>query len=174
MQENNIDIQKITKKVASRYMDAVILGLNDALVELTGALAGFTIGLHNNKLIILAGITTGVAATLSMTASEFLSKEVETGHRNSYFAAACTGLAYLCTTAILLVPFFFISQPITALLVSFFLAALIITAFTHTTSRIRGTSFKHDCLQMLIISFGVASLSFFISWCAKSWWNIDI
>lgn len=174
MSESNSPLDKLSKKTASQYMDAVILGLNDALVELTGALAGFSIALHNSRLIILAGITTGVAATLSMTASEFLAKEVEPGTRNAYLSAFCTGMAYLCTTAILLIPFILISQPLAALPVSFVLAALIIIAFTRTTSRIRGTSFKHDCLQMLAISFGVAVLSFFISWCAKSWWNLDI
>lgn len=172
--ESNSTVSDLTKKVATRYIDAVILGLNDALVELTGALAGFTIGLHNSKLIILAGITTGVAATLSMTASEFLAKEVETRRDNSYFAAFCTGAAYLATTAILLTPFFIFAEPLGALIVSFVFAALIIMGFTYTSSRIRHTSFVHDCLRMLIISFGVASLSFLISWLAKTWWNIDI
>lgn len=171
---NNADIAKLTQKMASRYIDAVILGLNDALVELTGALAGFTIGLHNSKLIILAGITTGVAATLSMTASEFLAKEVETRQTNSYFAAFCTGSAYLAATAILLLPFFIFAQPFTALIFSFIFAALIIIAFTYVASKIRRASFIRGCLQMLAISFGVAALSFLISWLAKSWWNIDI
>lgn len=174
MANNSESVKNLTQKVASRYIDAVILGLNDALVELVGALAGFAIGLQNNKLIILAGITTGIAATLSMTASEFLAKEAESGHRNSYFAAFCTGMAYLATTAILLIPFFIFSHPLEALPVSFLFAALIIIVFTRATSKIRGTSFKHDCAQMLIISFGVGALSFFISWCAKIWWNIEI
>lgn len=173
-EESSLNISKETQKMASRYIDAVILGLNDALVELTGALAGFTIGLHNSKLIILAGITTGVAATLSMTASEFLAKEVETRKTNSYIAALCTGGAYLGATAILLLPFFIFPQPFTALIISFIFAALIIVGFTYTASKIRNTSFKHDCIQMLAISFSVSALSFLISWLAKSWWNIDI
>lgn len=173
-EENDLPISKATQKVALRYVDAVILGLNDALVELTGALAGFTIALHNSRLIILAGITTGVAATLSMAASEFLAKEVETRSANSYFAAFCTGVAYLIATAILLAPFFVFSRPLTALFISFILAALIIIGFTYVASKIRHTSFIHDCLQMLLISFGVAALSFLISWLAKSWWNIEI
>lgn len=172
--ESTLHMSKSAQKVASRYIDAVILGLNDALVELTGALAGFTIALHNSKLIVLAGITTGVAATLSMAASEFLAKEVETRQNNSYFAAFCTGSAYLGATAILLLPFFIFAEPLTALVISFIFAALIIIAFTYIASKIRHTSFAHDCIQMLVISFGVAALSFFISWLAKLWWNIDI
>ena len=172
--DSEAHIAKLTRRMASRYIDAVILGLNDALVELIGALAGFTIGLHNSKLIILAGITTGVSATLSMAASEFLAKEAETRQNNSYFAAFCTGSAYLVTTAILLLPYFIFTNPFIALIVSFIFAVLIIIAFTYTASKIRHTSLIHDCLQMLAISFNIAAISFLISWLAKFWWNIEI
>src|SRR5574344_381575 len=43
------------------YMGSVVLGLNDALVEFTGALAGFTLALGDNpKLIALTGSITGI------------------------------------------------------------------------------------------------------------------
>lgn len=172
--ESNGQTTSLTKKMASRYLDAVILGLNDALVELTGALAGFTIALHSSQLIILAGVTTGVAATLSMTASEFLAKEAETRQNNSYFAAFCTGAAYLVTTAILLLPFFVFPKPFTSLIFSFIFAALIIIGFTYVGSKIRHASFLRNCLQMLLITFSVSALSFFISWVAKTLWGIDV
>lgn len=173
-EENSGIFSNATQKMASRYLDAVILGLNDALVELTGALAGFTVALHDSRLIILAGITTGVAATLSMAASEFLAKEAETRQNNSYFAAFCTGIAYLLTTAILLLPYFIFTLPFTALIFSFIAAALIIIGFTYVAAKIRHVSFIKGCLKMLAISFSVAALSFLISWLAKSWWNIEI
>ena len=40
----------------------MVLDLNDALVELTGALAGRTLALENTKLISLTSLITGVAA----------------------------------------------------------------------------------------------------------------
>lgn len=46
------------------YMGSVVLGLNDALVEFTGALAGFTLALNDTKLIALTGSITGIAAAL--------------------------------------------------------------------------------------------------------------
>jgi hypothetical protein len=39
-----------------RYAGSVVLGLNDALVELTGALAGLTLALQNTQLIALSGL----------------------------------------------------------------------------------------------------------------------
>ena len=56
-----------------RYVGSMVLGLNDALVELTGALAGFTLAFRNTRLIAMASFITGIAASLSMAASEYLS-----------------------------------------------------------------------------------------------------
>jgi len=58
-----------------QYAGSVVLGLNDALVELTGALAGFTLALNNARIVAMAGLITGIAAALSMAASEYLSKK---------------------------------------------------------------------------------------------------
>ena len=91
-------------KRCDRYISAIVLGLNDALVEMTGALAGFTMALHDNRLIALAGLTTGVAATLSMAASEFLAKKADPAARHPYTAAIYTGTTYLITVALLLCP----------------------------------------------------------------------
>ena len=59
------------------YISSMILGLNDALVELTGALAGFTLSLQYRRTVLLAGFITGIAAALSMAASEYLSTRSE-------------------------------------------------------------------------------------------------
>ena len=44
-----------------KYMGSIVLGLNDALVEILGTLAGLTFALQNTKLVALAGIITGIA-----------------------------------------------------------------------------------------------------------------
>lgn len=157
-----------------RYIGAIVLGMNDALVELTGALAGFTMALGNNRLIVLAGFTTGVAATLSMAAAEFLSQETADNGKRPWLAALATGIAYLITVALLLFPYFVLEKPIPALVVCLFIAALIIFFFTWVVSRIRHSSFQHDFWRMLIISFSVAGIAFVISWLAKIWWGIEV
>jgi len=50
---NMIDEEKL------QYVGSMVLGLNDALVELTGALAGFTFALANPRLVATAGFITG-------------------------------------------------------------------------------------------------------------------
>ena len=60
------------------YIGSMVLGMNDALVELTGTLAGLTFALQNTRLIALTGFITGIAASFSMAASEYLSKNQKT------------------------------------------------------------------------------------------------
>jgi len=59
------------------YISSMILGVNDAMVELTGALAGLTFALENARITGFVGFITGMAASLSMASSEYLSKKSE-------------------------------------------------------------------------------------------------
>ena len=80
------------------YISSVVLGLNDALVEFTGALAGFTLALNEPRLVALTGGITGIAAALSMAASEYLATKSEKGReKHPLRAAVCTGVTYLVT-----------------------------------------------------------------------------
>lgn len=159
---------------ASGYISAIVLGLNDALVELTGALAGFTIALQDCRLIFLAGLTTGLAATLSMAAAEFLSLQASTNGPDPWKAALYTGIAYLITVALLLAPFALCASPLYSLLASLAIGACIITIFSYFEARLRKISFRRICLQMLIVSFGVAAISFLITWLANIWWGVGL
>lgn len=78
------------------YTRSVVLGLNDVLVEFTGALAGYTFALQHSKLVALTGAITEIAATLSMAASEYLSTRTDNEPaKNAIKAAMYTGIAYI-------------------------------------------------------------------------------
>lgn len=156
-----------------RYLGAVVLGMDDALVEFTGALAGFTVALGDTRTIALAGFTTGVAATLSMAASEFLSQETAANGKDPWTAALATGLAYLLTVGLLLLPYFLLASPFLALGLCLLIAGLIILGFTWTVARLKGTEFKRYFLRMLLISFCIALIAFLISWAARAWWGVE-
>ena len=98
------------------YISSVVLGLNDALVEFTGALAGFTLALNEPRLVALTGGITGIAAALSMAASEYLATKSEKGReKHPLRAAVCTGVTYLVTVAILILPYLLFSSALAAL-----------------------------------------------------------
>lgn len=159
---------------ADTFMSAVVLGLNDALVEMTGALAGFTMVLQNNRLIMLAGFTTGIAATLSMAASEFFSQKAAADGGQPRLAATYTGIAYLITVLLLLLPYMLLPKPLAALGVCMVVACLIILGFTWVDALLRGTSFWKGFLQMAGISFGVALAIFLLSWLVRVWLGVEI
>jgi vacuolar iron transporter family protein len=79
------------------YIGSVVLGLNDALVELTGALARLTLAFQNTQLIALSGLITGISASVSMAASEYLSTRSEQTDMDPFRAAIYTGLTYIIT-----------------------------------------------------------------------------
>ena len=87
-----------------RYVGSMVLGLNDALVELTGSLAGFTFALQNTRLIALSGLIIGISATFSMASSEFLAARSE-GRSDALKSCTYTGIAYLITVVLLIAPY---------------------------------------------------------------------
>lgn len=157
-----------------KYIGSMVLGLNDALVELTGALAGFTLALGNNAMVGLAGFITGVAATLSMAASEYLSKKADPEEKHPLKAAVYTGIAYVITVTLLLLPYTLTDSPFWALGICLFFAACIIFVFTFFVAVVRRQAFGPQFLEMLCISFGVAAVSFLIGWAARAWLGVEM
>ncbi len=159
-----------------RYVGSMVLGLNDALVELTGALAGFTLALQNTSLIALTGFITGIAAALSMATSEYLSTKTEGDRsaKNPLRAALYTGVAYLITVFALIAPYLILTNYYACLVVTLVIAILIIAVFNYYLAVARGESFKRRFVEMAGISLGVAALSFVIGWLARLFLGVEI
>ena len=151
-----------------RYVGSMVLGLSDALVELTGSLAGFTFALQNNRLVALSGLIVGISATFSMASSEFLSAKSE-GRTDALKSCAYTGVAYLITVVALILPYllFPTQQYIPALLCMLCAMVLIIAAFTYYTSVAQDQKFGSRFLEMAGISMGVAIISFVVGTLAE-------
>jgi VIT1/CCC1 family predicted Fe2+/Mn2+ transporter len=157
-----------------KYVGSIVLGLNDALVELTGALAGFTFALGNAKLVATAGAITGIAASLSMAASEFLSTRSENEGKDPVKASVYTGIAYLLTVTLLVLPYLLSKELLVSLAVMLVTAVVIIFAFTFYISVAKGLDFRKRFVEMVSISLGVAGLSFLIGLGVRACLNINI
>ncbi|MBN2224870.1 MAG: VIT1/CCC1 transporter family protein [Deltaproteobacteria bacterium] len=156
------------------YVGSIVLGLSDALVELTGTLAGFTLALKDTRIIAAAGLITGVAAALSMAASEYQSTRSEGDTKNPVKASLYTGAVYILTVALLIVPYLLLGNPAAALGITMSVAMAIILFFTFYISVASSVPFLRRFFEMAVIVFGVASLSFFIGWAIKAFFNITI
>lgn len=141
------------------YNGAVVLGLNDALVELSGALVGLSFALAETKLIATVGLVTGFAAALSMAASEYLSAK-EDKNKRPVKAATYTGIAYILAVLILVAPYFIFSNVYLSAGVMFTLVIAIIASYTGYISRMEKISFRSKFFSMLAITISVAVISF--------------
>jgi VIT1/CCC1 family predicted Fe2+/Mn2+ transporter len=155
-----------------RYVSSFVLGLNDALVELTGALAGLTLALRDTKLIAVVGLITGTAASLSMAASQYLSVQ-EDGKGNAVRASLVTGAAYIVTVLVLIAPYLVIENAFTALVATLALAILAIFVFTFYVSVAKGLRFRHRFAQMAAISLSVAVVNFFVGFGIKKFFGVE-
>lgn len=158
-----------------RYVGSMVLGMNDALVELTGSLAGFTFAMQNTRLIALSGLIMGISATFSMASSEFLAAKSD-GRHDAFKSCCYTGVAYLITVALLILPYLLFgnSQYMTALFSMIAIVILIIAGFTYYISVAQGERFKPKFLEMSLISVGVAVISFFVGIAAKHFLGVDL
>ena len=157
-----------------QYMGSVVLGLNDALVEFTGALAGFTFALQNSRLIGMTGLIMGFSASLSMAASEYLSTKTEDAARSPLKASLYTGMAYVMTVVVLIAPYFALSNCYLSLLLTVALAVLLILLFTFYFSVVKEIPFRKRFAEMLAISMGVAAVSFIIGLLVRKVLQVEI
>lgn len=156
------------------YTGSIVLGLNDALVELTGALAGFTLALQDARLIALTGSITGIAAAFSMAASEYLSTRAERSERNPIKASLYTGIAYLSTVTALILPFLFLSNYYLSLVFTMGAAVLIIMAFNYYICIACDLPFRRRFLEMAGLSFGVATLTFAVGFVMRRLFGVSL
>ncbi len=174
-EEHEAALLEMLDEESLQYVGSMVLGLNDALVELTGSLAGFTFALQNTKLIALSGLIIGISATFSMASSEFLAARSE-GRDDALKSCSYTGTAYLITVILLIAPYLLFGSAsyIPALICMLLIVILIIAGFTYYTSVAQGEPFKSRFWEMALISIGVAVVSFVVGILAKRFLGVDL
>ena len=150
------------------YIGDIILGMNDALVELTGSLAGYTLAMQNSKIIAMAGLITGISATLSMAGSGYLSAREEES-KDAIKSTVIIGLSYFITVVFLILPYliFPASAYLWALVATVLIALLIIAGFNFYISVAKDRPFGKGFWSMAAISIGVAVISFAVGYVVK-------
>ena len=167
-QEHERELIGILDEERLHYVSSMVLGLNDALVEFTGSLAGYTFAMQNNRLITLVGLITGISATLSMAASEYLSQRSEKG-KNPLKSSLYTGGAYLVTVFLLVLPYLLLPNNMYYLALGIMLltVVIIIAIFNYYIAVANDLRFKKRFLEIAVISLGVAAISFVIGLVVK-------
>lgn len=156
-----------------RTAAAIVLGMHDALVSLTGMIGGLTFALAERSMIILSAIIASVAAGLSMGASCYLAEKTN-DNPHALRAGTMTGVAYLGTCAFLILPFLAVSNTHTALIMSFIMAVVVIFACNWCIGHKCGRRWWRHALEMLVICAGVSIISFAIGEVAKHFLGVAI
>lgn len=173
-EKHEFELINLINEERLKYVSSIVLGLNDALVELTGALAGFTLAIQKTKLIGMVGLITGIAASMSMAASEYLSTKQEETDKNPLKASIYTIIAYSGTVLFLIFPYFIFSNVFACLGFVIFNALLVIVIFTFYISIAKNLNFRKRFLEMAGLSLSIAIVNFFIGLAIKKIFGIEV
>jgi VIT1/CCC1 family predicted Fe2+/Mn2+ transporter len=151
-------ISEINEKVV-KYMSFIVLGLADAIVEITGVHAGF-LGVTNSTLIAgVAGLVVGFAAAISMASAAYLHAKHETAKSPSS-SAFTTGVAYLAAVALLAFPYFLTGNMQYAFGGSIGFAVMLIAGFTFYGAVLTEKGFMKEFAQSVALTLGTAFATF--------------
>ena len=146
---------------AVRYISFVVLGLADALFEISGIHAG-SLGLFNvTELAGLAGIIAGGSASIAMAAAAFA--QAKQGFKGSArLSAVYTGVSYFITAVFLATPYFLTSVMTVALGVSLAVAMVILVVTTWYSIVIQQKPFLRDFLENVGILFAATVILYLL------------
>ncbi|MCX7765057.1 MAG: rubrerythrin family protein [Bacteroidia bacterium] len=142
-----------------RYLGFIILGLSDAIIEVTGVHAGFLGVSHHPLTAGIAGLIVGFAASISMASAAYLQAK-QNPSVSPLQSALYTGLSYIIAVALLALPYFGFSSMGIAFWVSVGLAVLMILGFVYYSSVVFERSFREEALASVGILTATTVLSY--------------
>jgi len=138
---------------------AIILGMHDAIVSLTGLIAGLFFAFKDSNIIIISCIISSITAALSMGAANYLATKT-INREHAIQSASYTFAAYMITCVLLILPFFVFRDRTTTLTAVIFVAIFIIFAFNWCCYN--GKTFRRNFIEMFCICTIVSVFAFFI------------
>lgn len=147
------------KRVA--YLSFIVLGLADAIVEITGVHAGF-LGVTGSTLIAgISGIIVGFAAAISMGSAAYLQAKQDP-EKSPIASAFTTGFSYLASVICLALPYFLLREMLAAFLVSASVGIILIGSFTYYGAIVFDRKFWHDFWEAVILMLGTALATYIL------------
>jgi len=163
----------MTKTHKFKYTGAMVLGMHDALVEITGIIAGLAFAIDSRRVIIMTAAIAAVAASLSMAAANYMAQRAE-DRADAGICAAYTGAMYIGTSAALMLPFLLIRNRLWAIGAMVAVVVAIIWLFNWRIGRANGRPWGRKFLEMFLVCAGVSIASFIIGQAAKFFLGVQI
>lgn len=142
------------------HMGSMVLAINNSIQEITGIVVGLTFALSNSILVGKTALISGMAATLAMVASEYLSQKSE-GDESAepVKAAVYTGIVYVFVVAAIVSPYFIFTSHYIALGAALSSVVIIVTIFTFFMSVVKGLRYRTALFEVTSITAAVVALS---------------
>jgi len=152
----------------------MVRGMNVAIVELTGTLAGLSFAFQNRALVVETVSIIGTIMSLSVMSTEYLAAKADSRIANPVKSVLYAGVANLFTIFMLLLPYIVFRNIYVALTVTIITAIIIIFIFSFYISVVKDISIKKRFLEMALISLGIAALAFGIGWLARLILHVEV
>ncbi len=142
-----------------KYVGFIVLGLSDAIIEITGVHAGF-LGISHRPLVAgVAGLIVGFAASISMASAAYLQAK-QNQAVSALQSALYTGFSYLLAVVALALPYFFTNSMLWAFWLSVGMAILLIIAFVYYSCVLFGRNFRSEAVESIVVLGGTTILSY--------------
>jgi vacuolar iron transporter family protein len=156
-----------------KYISFIILGLADAIVEISGIHAGSLGIYHSTEITGLAGIVAGAAASIAMASAAYA--QAKQGFQGSpSISAFFTGISYFINAIVLAAPYFFTKSQITAISTSIVFAIAIIAFISYYNSIVSSARFLRDFAELAGIMLGASAALFLFGLLVRSVFGITI
>jgi vacuolar iron transporter family protein len=156
-----------------KYISFIILGLADAIVEISGIHAGSLGIYHSTEITGLAGIVAGAAASIAMASAAYA--QAKQGFQGSPSVSAFfTGVSYFINAIVLAAPYFFTRSQETAITTSIIFAILIIGFVCYYNSVVTQSHFLRDFTELAGIMLGASAALFLFGLLIRSVFGITI
>jgi VIT1/CCC1 family predicted Fe2+/Mn2+ transporter len=142
-----------------RQLGSIALGVSDAIIELTGVLAGFAGYTGSPLQVAAAGLIVGVSAALSMAAAAYSQAKHERG-KNPRTAAAFTGLFYMLTVLALVAPLLLGAPASIGVALSLACALAILAAFSFYSAVVMERPFLREYLENAAVIMAVSLVGY--------------
>ncbi len=143
-----------------KYLGFIVLGLADAIIEITGVHAGFLGVTSSTTMAGVAGLIVGFAAAISMATAAYLQAKQST-ERNPITSALITGFSYILAVVFLALPYFLTGNMLLAFLVSLLMAMLLTAYFTFYSAVLFDRHFGKEFLESSALTLGTAIATYF-------------
>jgi VIT1/CCC1 family predicted Fe2+/Mn2+ transporter len=142
-----------------RYVGFIVLGLSDAIIEVTGVHAGF-LGVSHRPLVAgIAGLIVGFAASISMASAAYLQAK-QNDSVSALRSALYTGVSYLLAVVALALPYFFTQKMAWAFWLSVGVAIGLIMAFVYYSCVLFERNFRAEVIESVAVLGGTTALSY--------------